>query len=108
MTGLILYQMIHPTSNNEAELHKILANLRVMKFPSTFDESLKENMLIRQLLHHEPERRPTIQHIKTQIKQCKINIREDNDSQHGILPTVSKGTQINMDKYLLQSIFHKI
>ena len=63
--------MLHPTSDKEEKLQEILKNLRAMRFPQTFDINLKENLLIRELVSHEPRRRPSIEQLLREIKLLK-------------------------------------
>ena len=77
--GIILYEMIHNTPNDEVELVDVLKSLRKLCFPPSFHSEFKENILIKKMLSHQAEDRPTIAIILNELEQL------GGDESHGKL-----------------------
>ena len=67
-SGLILYECIHPTATDEAQLYLILKNIRSRQFPATFKESKSENILIKKMLSPSRDNRPSANDVLKTIK----------------------------------------
>ena len=65
---MILYESTQPTTHDEDELFFQLRKVRSLQFPNSFIQSLKENILIKQMLSYTPESRPTADVVLKEIK----------------------------------------
>ena len=70
--GLILFESTQPTTHDDSALSFILTNVRAHKFPETFIASKKENILIKMMLSHTSEDRPTAENVHGEIRKLLL------------------------------------
>ncbi|KAB0803729.1 hypothetical protein PPYR_00699 [Photinus pyralis] len=103
--GVILFEMCYPPLVGH-ERHEVLKDLRSanIKFPSDFDFSLRhqQEILIRKLLNHDPEKRPNCHELRN--SNCIPSLEED-ERKMLMIRTLIDNPQSRMNKYLLEYLF---
>ena len=67
----MLYEMTHPTPNQQPELSDTLRGVRNQKFPSGFDRTNSVNEWILKMLSDDPDKRPRTNDILQELQRLQ-------------------------------------
>ena len=70
-SGIMLYEMTHPTPNQQPELSDTLRGVRNQKFPSGFDRTNSVNEWIVKMLSDDPDKRPRTSDILQELQRIQ-------------------------------------
>ncbi|XP_038072297.1 eIF-2-alpha kinase GCN2-like isoform X2 [Patiria miniata] len=107
--GIIFFEMCNPPLATGMERVQMLGRVREenIHFPDTFDEFKHENeaFILRWLLNHDPEARPTAQEL-LQSKHLPPPQMEDARLQEMLRHTISN-SQSKAYRHIIQELFHQ-